>query len=77
MNDIELYYESHGSGDPLLLIGGLGLAVSEMRPLIEALAPGYRVIAVDNRGAGRSAKPPGPYGIEQMAGSETLSTTPT
>jgi 3-oxoadipate enol-lactonase len=68
VNDIELYYESHGSGDPLLLVGGLGLAVSEMQPLIEALAAGHRVIAVDNRGAGRSAKPPGPYAIEQMAG---------
>jgi pimeloyl-ACP methyl ester carboxylesterase len=67
VNDIELYYESHGSGDPLLLIGGLGLAVSETQPLIEALAAGRRVIAVDNRGAGRSAKPPGPYAIEQMA----------
>ena len=67
VNDIELYYESHGSGDPLLLIGGLGLAVSEMQPLIEKLAAGHRVIAVDNRGAGRSAKPPGPYTIEQMA----------
>ena len=69
VNDIELYYESHGAGDPLVLIGGLGLAVSEMRPLISALAAaGYRVIAADNRGAGRSAKPPGPYTIRQMAG---------
>jgi 3-oxoadipate enol-lactonase len=68
VNDIELYYESHGSGDPLLLIGGLGLSVSEMQPLIEALAAGHRVIAADNRGAGRSAKPAGPYTIEQMAG---------
>ncbi len=68
VNDIELYYESHGSGDPLVLIGGLGLAVSEMQPLITALAAaGYRVIAADNRGAGRSAKPPGPYTIGQMA----------
>jgi len=64
VGDIELYYESHGSGDPLVLIGGLGLTVAEMRPLIGALAAGYRVIAADNRGAGRSAKPPGPYTIE-------------
>lgn len=67
VGDIELYYESHGSGDPLVLIGGLGLTVAEMRPLIGALAAGYRVVAADNRGAGRSAKPPGPYTIEQMA----------
>jgi 3-oxoadipate enol-lactonase len=69
VNDIELYYESHGAGDPLVLIGGLGLAVSEMRPLLKAFdEAGYRVIAADNRGAGRSAKPPGPYTIRQMAG---------
>lgn len=66
VGDIELYYETHGHGDPLVVIGGLGLAVSEMQPLIKALSAGYRVIAVDNRGAGRSAKPPGPYTIEQM-----------
>jgi pimeloyl-ACP methyl ester carboxylesterase len=66
---LELYYEEHGTGAPLLLIGGLGLAVAEIQPLIEAFAAaGYRVIAADNRGAGRSAKPPGPYTIEQMAG---------
>ena len=68
-NEIELYYESHGSGDPLVLIGGVGLAVAEMQSLITAFAAaGYRVIAADNRGAGRSAKPPGPYTIGQMAG---------
>jgi pimeloyl-ACP methyl ester carboxylesterase len=68
VNDIKLYYESHGTGDPLVLIGGLGLAVAELRPLIGALAAaGYRVIAADNRGTGRSAKPPGPYTIRQMA----------
>jgi pimeloyl-ACP methyl ester carboxylesterase len=69
VGEIELYYEAHGAGDPLVLIGGLGMAVSEMAPLTEALAAaGYRVIAADNRGAGRSAKPPGPYTIRQMAG---------
>lgn len=67
VNDVELYYESHGSGVPLMLLGGLGLDVSEMGMLIGPLADRFRVIAVDNRGAGRSAKPPGPYSIEQMA----------
>jgi 3-oxoadipate enol-lactonase len=68
VNDIELYYESYGSGDPLVLIGGLGMAVSEMQPLLKAFdEAGYRVIAADNRGAGRSAKPAGPYTIGQMA----------
>ena len=67
VNDIELYYESHGSGAPLVVLGGLGLAVSEMGALTGPLAARFRVIAVDNRGTGRSSKPAGPYSIEQMA----------
>jgi 3-oxoadipate enol-lactonase len=67
VNGIELYYESRGTGAPLVVLGGLGLDVSEMDTLTEPLAARFRVIAADNRGAGRSAKPPGPYSIEQMA----------
>ena len=67
VNDIELYYESHGPGAPLVVLGGLGLAVSEMGALTGPLAARFRVIAVDNRGTGRSSKPAGPYSIEQMA----------
>ena len=67
VNDVQLYYESHGSGAPLVVLGGLGLDVSEMGKLTGPPAERFRVIAVDNRGTGRSAKPPGPYSIEQMA----------
>ncbi len=67
VKDVQLYYESHGSGAPLVVLGGLGLDVSEMGMLTGPLAESFRVIAVDNRGTGRSAKPPGPYTIEQMA----------
>ena len=67
VNDIELYYESHGSGAPLVMLGGLGLDVSEMGGLTGPLATRFRLIAVDNRGTGRSAKPAGPYSIKQMA----------
>ena len=65
---IEMFYEVRGSGEPLVLLGGLGLAVAEMQPLIDELAAFSRVIAIDNRGTGRSSKPTGPYSIEQMAG---------
>lgn len=67
VNGIDLYYESHGSGVPLIMLGGLGLDVSEMGVLTGPLAESFRVIAIDNRGSGRSAKPAGPYSIEQMA----------
>ena len=68
INDIDMYYESHGSGPPLLLIGGMAQAVAEMQPLIAGLAEQCTVIALDNRGAGRTSAPRGPYSIDQMAG---------
>ena len=67
VNGVELYYEAHGSGAPLVVLGGLGQDVSEMGMLTGPLARQFRVIAIDNRGSGRSAKPPGPYTMEQMA----------
>ena len=68
VDDIEMYYESRGSGPALVVIGGLGLEMSEMDTLVNPLASGFRVVVFDNRGAGRSSKPRGPYSIEQMAG---------
>ncbi len=67
VDGVEIYYETRGSGAPLVVLGGLGLDVSEMGRLTGPLAERFTVIAVDNRGTGRSAKPPGPYSIEQMA----------
>ncbi len=66
-HDIELYYEAHGSGDPLLLIMGLaGDSIAWMFQR-DAFAAHYRTIVFDNRGVGRSSKPAGPYSIAQMA----------
>jgi 3-oxoadipate enol-lactonase len=67
VNDIQLYYETHGTGAPLLIIGGLGLDVSEMKNFTVPLAERFQVIVIDNRGTGRTDKPAGPYSIEQMA----------
>ena len=63
----ELYVDEHGDGFPLLLITGLGYAVWCWTRQLPALAERHRVIAFDNRGSGRSSKPPGPYSIEQLA----------
>ena len=62
-----LHVEEHGSGPPLLLIQGLGYAVWAWRNQLAPLAARHRVIAFDNRGAGRSEKPPGPYSIDGLA----------
>jgi pimeloyl-ACP methyl ester carboxylesterase len=64
---VELYYEEHGSGDPLLLIMGLATDSTGWAFQIPEFQQHYRTIAFDNRGVGRSAKPPGPYSIHEMA----------
>lgn len=67
VDSIELYYEEHGSGDPLLLIMGLAAdSVAWMFQLPE-FSKHYRTIVFDNRGVGRSGKPAGPYSIARMA----------
>lgn len=67
VNDIELYFEDHGEGSPLLLIPGLGVDVNYFRGIIDQLATSCRVVAFDPRGAGRSDKPDVPYSIAGMA----------
>jgi len=67
IHDIELYYEEHGHGDPLLCI--MGFATDSTGWLLQtpAFAEHYRTIVFDNRGVGRSAKPTGAYTIHEMA----------
>jgi len=67
INGVEIYHESHGNGEPLLLIMGLGANATGWYAQIPALSKEYRVIAFDNRGAGRSEKPNEAYTMVQMA----------
>ena len=66
---IRLHYEVLGrsSATPVLLIQGLGADKHGWDMQRLPLALQYRVIALDNRGAGRSDKPFGHYSLEQMA----------
>jgi 3-oxoadipate enol-lactonase len=66
-NGIRLYVEDDGSGPPLLLIMGLGASLETWVAQRQAFAERYRVIAFDNRGAGRSASPPPPWTVPAMA----------
>lgn len=65
---VRIHYELAGTGDSLVLIGGLCVHTGEYRPLINALARHHRVLAADNRGVGSSDKPDEPYSYGMMAG---------
>jgi 3-oxoadipate enol-lactonase len=67
VNGLSMYYELHGAGEPLLLIGGLGSDITLFNCIITGLARCCRVVALDNRGAGRTGKPDSPYTIPIMA----------
>jgi pimeloyl-ACP methyl ester carboxylesterase len=67
VNGIDLYYELHGSGEPLLWIGGLGANVREIPYLIQSYARHHAFIVYDGRGNGRSDKPEEDYSITGFA----------
>ena len=66
-NGINLAYEIHGSGEPLVLIAGLGYGAWMWHKMVPGLAEHFRVIAFDNRGVGESDKPAGPYSAQLLA----------
>jgi pimeloyl-ACP methyl ester carboxylesterase len=67
VNGINLYYETHGAGRPMVLLHG-GLMSGEMfEPILPALARSHQVIAVDLQGHGRTADIDRPIDIQLMA----------
>jgi pimeloyl-ACP methyl ester carboxylesterase len=66
-NDIDLYYEVHGAGTPLVLLAGLGYPAWQWHRMAPLLAAHCQVILPDNRGVGQSSKPAGPYTAELLA----------
>lgn len=66
--DIAIYYESTGAGAPVLLVMGLGMNITGWWRTVPVLAQaGLRILCFDNRGVGRSDRPPGPYTVAMMA----------
>jgi 3-oxoadipate enol-lactonase len=66
--EVELYYESTGAGEAsVLLVMGLGMTATSWWRTVPVLAERLRVLSFDNRGVGRSTRPPGPYTVAQMA----------
>jgi len=64
---LELYYEIHGAGEPLLLLHGAYMTIEMMAPLLSPLAASRQVIAVEQQGHGRTADADRPITYEQMA----------
>ena len=67
VNGINLYYETHGAGRPLILLHG-GLGSGEMfGPVLPRLAERHQVVAVDLQGHGRTADIDRPIDVRLMA----------
>ncbi|MBS1198895.1 MAG: alpha/beta hydrolase, partial [Proteobacteria bacterium] len=67
VNGIELYYECEGAGEPLVFVPGLGGTTDLWKLQTTVFKNSFQTISLDNRGAGRSAKPAGPYSMQQFA----------
>lgn len=63
---VALYYETYGSGPPLLVVHGNGGSIADMAPQIAHFRKTRRVIAMDSRDQGRSGDSPGPLTYELM-----------
>src|SRR5215467_14572641 len=67
-SSIHLYYEDHGSGQPVILIHGYPLSSASWEKQVPVLLnAGYRVIAYDRRGFGKSSQPTSGYNYDTFA----------
>jgi pimeloyl-ACP methyl ester carboxylesterase len=68
VNDLEMYYEIHGSGEPLVLLHGAFATIDMWGPVLTGLAENHQVIAVELQGHGHTADiDDRPFSYEQFA----------
>ncbi|HET6687162.1 MAG TPA: alpha/beta hydrolase [Jiangellaceae bacterium] len=67
VNGLEMYYEIHGAGEPLVVLPGAYMTVELLGGLVAALARSRRVIAVEFQGHGHTADIDRPFSYEQFA----------
>ncbi len=67
LNGININYQVEGQGEPLVMIMGFTAGRIGLMSQIRFFRKYYRVITFDNRGVGKSDKPPGPYSTRMMA----------
>ena len=66
VNGVSLYYEIHGTGEPLVLLHGGLMTIPELAPLLQPLASNRQVIAVELQGHGRSPDTDRPLRMESI-----------
>lgn len=66
-NGIRIHYDEVGQGPPLLLIMGLGADATLWKQHVEEYQKYFRCLLMDNRGAGQTDAPEGPYTTKMMA----------
>ena len=67
MGNLELYYEEHGQGHPLIMVVGLGQDIATWRFQIAELSQHVRLIVFDNRDSGQSSRCLDNYTTETLA----------
>lgn len=67
VNGIRICYDIHGEGEPVVLIHGFSDRKEHWRAQIDELAKHFKVIRIDNRGAGKSDRPDGTYAMDVYA----------
>lgn len=67
VNGLQMYYEIHGEGEPLVLLHGAYAPLAMWGPILEGLAKNHRVIAMDMQAHGRTADIDRPLRYESMA----------
>lgn len=67
VNNLDLYYEVHGKGHPLVFLSGFSTHHKTWLSFVESFEDDFQMILIDNRGSGQTSAPKGAYSIEMMA----------
>ncbi len=67
LNDMEMYYEEYGEGNPLVLLRGFGGCAQNWHPFTARLTESDRLIVVDMRGHGYSTNPSNRFTYREAA----------